>query len=232
MCFPCLRLPLPSACFPAPYPPDPLPLWGRGRFIVILCKGLRPLHPRGLNPGGTGGRGRTTCSVGGVLSLSPVATAFNWFSCPLFPRPPSPAGKGEIFSLFCRGLRPRHPGLNLRGAGSSCGGDCLRCCLLWNQHKRRPNNRFIREKFWGGLGDSFKSPPAFPPFPPLPSLLLRVAFPLEPGTNAVSTTDLFEKNSGGSGGLFQESPSVSPAFPRFPRFRDSQGLFLENILLF
>ena len=78
----------------APYPPDPLPRRGRGRFIVILCKGLRPLHPRGLNPGGTGGRGRTTRSVGGVLSLFPVATAFNWFSCPLSPQPPSPSGEG------------------------------------------------------------------------------------------------------------------------------------------
>ena len=33
-----------------PHPPDPLPLRGRGRFLVFLCKGLRPLHPRGLNP--------------------------------------------------------------------------------------------------------------------------------------------------------------------------------------
>ena len=35
-----------------PHPPDPrsqsaLPLRGRGRFLVFLCKGLRPLHPRG-----------------------------------------------------------------------------------------------------------------------------------------------------------------------------------------
>ena len=28
-------------------PPSPLPRWGRGRFFVFLCKGLRPLHPRG-----------------------------------------------------------------------------------------------------------------------------------------------------------------------------------------
>ena len=27
-----------------PYPPDPLPPWGRGRILVFLCKGLRPLH--------------------------------------------------------------------------------------------------------------------------------------------------------------------------------------------
>ena len=53
-------LPSLSPAYPAfrllfrPYPPDPLPLRGRGRLKVILCKGLRPLHPRGLNPGGTG----------------------------------------------------------------------------------------------------------------------------------------------------------------------------------
>ena len=37
---------LPLACFPAPYPPAPSPR-GKGRFMVISCKGLRPLHPRG-----------------------------------------------------------------------------------------------------------------------------------------------------------------------------------------
>ena len=41
---------LPLAFFTAPYPPDPLPRRGRGGFLVFLCKGLRPLHPRGLNP--------------------------------------------------------------------------------------------------------------------------------------------------------------------------------------
>ena len=52
------RLPFWSPASPAfsflfcPHPPDPrsqsaLPLRGRGRLKVILCKGLRPLHPRG-----------------------------------------------------------------------------------------------------------------------------------------------------------------------------------------
>ncbi len=40
-----------------PHPPYPLPLRGRGRLKVISCKGLRPLHPRGLNPRGTGRSG-------------------------------------------------------------------------------------------------------------------------------------------------------------------------------
>ncbi len=36
-----------------PHPPTPFPSGEGGRLKVILCKGLRPLHPRGLNPGGT-----------------------------------------------------------------------------------------------------------------------------------------------------------------------------------
>ena len=32
--------------FSFPHPPDPLPS-GKGETKVILCKGLRPLHPRG-----------------------------------------------------------------------------------------------------------------------------------------------------------------------------------------
>ena len=34
-----------------PHPPAPLPLRGRGGLKVILCKGLRPLHPRGCTHG-------------------------------------------------------------------------------------------------------------------------------------------------------------------------------------
>ena len=41
-----------------------------------------------------------------LLPLLPLA-----FFLPPSPRPPSPPGKGEIFSLFRRGLRPRHPGI-------------------------------------------------------------------------------------------------------------------------
>ena len=40
---------LPS-CPLSPLPPFPS---GEGGFLVLLCKGLRPLHPRWLNPGGT-----------------------------------------------------------------------------------------------------------------------------------------------------------------------------------
>ncbi len=49
-----------------PYPPDPLPRRGRGRFQIFLCKGLRPLHPQACAGGGAGCRkvcrsGRERC---------------------------------------------------------------------------------------------------------------------------------------------------------------------------
>ena len=40
---------------------------------------------------------------------SPAAPSFSLLSCPLSPRPPSPVGKGETFSLFRRGLPPPAP---------------------------------------------------------------------------------------------------------------------------
>ena len=56
------------ACFPAPIPPAPFPSGEGGGLKVILCKGLRPLHPRGCTraalvetakqvPGAGGARG-------------------------------------------------------------------------------------------------------------------------------------------------------------------------------
>ncbi len=60
---------LPLVYFPAPYPPSPLPRWGRGRFIVFLCKGLRPLHPRDLNPRGT----HRACQAGTRRGALPLA---------------------------------------------------------------------------------------------------------------------------------------------------------------
>ena len=60
-------------------PPTPFPA-GRGRFLVFLCKGLRPLHPR-AKPARRGGRGRRIMRRAGGLpqrcritlpSLSPM----------------------------------------------------------------------------------------------------------------------------------------------------------------
>ena len=47
---------------------------------------------------------------GGLPSWSPAYPAFSLFVCP-HPPNPLPSGKGETISLFCRGLRPRHPGI-------------------------------------------------------------------------------------------------------------------------
>ena len=110
--YPICRLPLlPLACFSAPIPPTPFPA-GRGRFWFFLCKGLRPLHPRGWMGRDTG----STC-VGGALRgayplcrlpLLPLAC----FSAPS-PRPPSPPGKGETFSFLMQGASPlASPGLD------------------------------------------------------------------------------------------------------------------------
>ena len=108
----CLLCRLPPQPFPslsAPYPPSPLPQRGRGRFLVFLCKGLRPLHPRGWMGRGTGSTcvsatRRGACFVCRLLPLPSLSF--------LPPSPdPLPGGKGETISLFRRGLRPRHPGV-------------------------------------------------------------------------------------------------------------------------
>ena len=46
---------------------------------------------------------------GGLPFSSPAYPAFGLLSCPLFPRPPSPVGKGETKVISCKGLRPLHP---------------------------------------------------------------------------------------------------------------------------
>ena len=162
------------------------------------------------------------------LRLSLPLTGF------LAPYPPArarralfPGGKGGFIVILCKGLRPRHPGLNLRGTGLSRGGDCLRCCLLWNRHKRRPNNRFIREKFWGVWGTLLRVPRRSP-LPLMWWRLLKGHFPWNRHKRRPNNRFIREKFWGVWGTLSR----VPQRFPRFPHFRDSQGLFLENILLF
>ena len=60
------------SCPHSPAPPFPA---GRGRFLVFLCKGLRPLHPRGWMGRGTG----STC-----------VSATRRGACPLCRLPPTP----------------------------------------------------------------------------------------------------------------------------------------------
>ena len=128
------RLPtLPLACFLAPYPPSPLPPAGKGGFLVFLCKGLRPLHPRGLNPGGT----YRSCHAGhpagaGFLPRLPILP-LACFLAPPIPLPPFPRrGRGGFLVFLCKGLRSLHPrGLNPGGTYSPFqAGYPTGACLL------------------------------------------------------------------------------------------------------
>ena len=150
--------------FSCPYPPDPLPPAGKGGFIVILCKGLRPLHPRGLNPRGTGA-GASHVRSGRLAPASSARRALVLLLPPIPPTPFPQRGRGRFIVILCKGLRPLHPrGLNPGGTGLSRGGDCSRGISHGIGHKRRPNNRFIREKFWGS-GGLFQESPGVPRFP-------------------------------------------------------------------
>ncbi len=50
-CLPCRPPTLPLVYFSAPYPPAPLPRWGRGRFFCFLMQGASPLASPGAEPG-------------------------------------------------------------------------------------------------------------------------------------------------------------------------------------
>ena len=69
-------LTLPLVYFVSPYPPAPFPA-GRGRFLAFLCKGLRPLHPRGWTGRGTGiacGKPVLSASNGALAPAGAVGT--------------------------------------------------------------------------------------------------------------------------------------------------------------
>ena len=126
-------------CPPSPKgkdrPPPPFPA-GRGDYKLIL-PGAPPPAPRHQTVYGTDIPCRCSTPEGGAPSLSPANPACSLLFCPLprrgriAPRPRSqsalPCGKGETISLFCRGLRPLHPGVwTGRGTGSASIGDTRR----------------------------------------------------------------------------------------------------------
>ena len=99
--------------------------------------------------------------------MPPAYPAFTFFSAPI-PPPPSPPGKGEIFSLFRRGLRPRHPcirpfaALAVPAAVENATGAC-------------PARHWLDLPLWHPAGACFVCrllPPAFTffsaPYPPAP----------------------------------------------------------------
>ena len=145
------RLPtLPLVCFLAPYPPNPrsqsaLPRWGRGRLRLFFMQGASPL----ASPG-----------AGRDAALKVVGCGVRWGL--------APGGTGKSIrvlqtrqkrlSRFCN---TRHPSRHA-GAQEKAG----------TGHERRiPSIHNWFGKVLGGLGDSFKSPPALPTSPPrLPAL--------------------------------------------------------------
>ena len=98
---------LPLALFLAPYPPDPLPQWGRGRFL--FRRGLRPGTPA-LNRLRHLQNLPSRYPAGCLPSLPPAYPAFSLLYCPI-PRPPS-RREGETQKFISPGLRPGTPALD------------------------------------------------------------------------------------------------------------------------
>ena len=137
----------------SPHPPCPLPLRGRGRFFVFLCKGLRPLHPRGLNPGGTGKWGRTTRPAGACLVCCLPTVPLACFVAPS-PPAPFPAGRGSPKVYFAGGGAPGTPALNrLRHLQNLPSGCLAHGSLRFGaKPKEPPFHGQCRQPRRGGIG--------------------------------------------------------------------------------
>ena len=116
----------PLVYFPAPYPPSPLPRWGRGRFFCFLMQGASPLaspaldrlrHLQNLLSKYQAGACPRRCRLGGrwrhpagacpLCRLLTPPLAF--FPAPHPPTPLPLRGRGRFFVFLCKGLRPLHP---------------------------------------------------------------------------------------------------------------------------
>ena len=121
-----------------PYPPAPLPRWGRGRFFCFLMQGASPLASPELSRKRHWDMGRTarpegTCSGWSPADLAvPEAAGAACLLCRLstlplayvlspIPPAPFPTGRGRFFAFLCKGLRPLHP----RGLGGTRHWLCL-----------------------------------------------------------------------------------------------------------
>ena len=106
---PALSPPYPAISFAfcplSPRPPSPA---GKGVPQSLFRRGLRPRHPC-TEPLAALTEPSSAVPGGGLPSLSPPYPAISFAFCPLSPRPPSPAGKGETKVFSCKGLRPLHP---------------------------------------------------------------------------------------------------------------------------
>ena len=84
-------------------PHPPAPSRREGGFLVFLCKGLRPLHPRELNPAALIDPAMQGIRRG-LVSSPPADPAFSLLSCP---HPPAPSRReGGILSFLMQGASP------------------------------------------------------------------------------------------------------------------------------
>ena len=97
-CLLCRLPPLPLVFFPAPYPPDPLPRRGRGRFLSFLMQGAPPLASPALDRLRHLQSLSSRCQAGGVPPALPARRALavpsggQWFRSPAYPAAVVPGG--------------------------------------------------------------------------------------------------------------------------------------------
>ena len=94
------------SCPLSPRPPSPP---GKGENQSFLMQGASPLASPTLDRLRHLQSLPLWCPQGGLPSLSPAYPAFTFFFAPYPPDPLPRRGRGRLFSLFRRGLRPRHP---------------------------------------------------------------------------------------------------------------------------
>ena len=82
---------------------------GKGENQSFLMQGASPLASPALDRLRHLQSLPLWCPQGGLPSLSPAYPAFSFFFAPYPPNPLPRRGRGKLFSLFRRGLRPRHP---------------------------------------------------------------------------------------------------------------------------
>ena len=127
-CLLCRLPPPPLACFPAPYPPAPLPRRGRGSPKVYFAGGFAPgapalnrlrhlqslplLYPAGACPAGHPPDLAAAVPGGGLPALPPPYPAISFAFCPLSPRPLPRRGRGSPKVYFAGGFAPGTPALN------------------------------------------------------------------------------------------------------------------------
>ena len=173
----------------APIPPTPFPA-GRGRIIVFLCKGLRPLHPRGWVGSGTGGgQGGGDTPAGGLTGWLPVYPAFTVLSAPI-PPAPFPSGEGGVPKFISPGASPPAP-LRLCLCGTGGGREVVfdRGLARRTGRERWFSTIIIRSgKFWGGRGTLSRVPRRIPVSPRIsaPRIPARLAKKKEPPTRGGS----------------------------------------------